>query len=88
MIKVDLTRASNPDHERLLEQYGVKGVPTIVFLDVTGKERENLRLMDYLPPKQFPGRMAALKTNENLDRERMTTMVKVQFFLNEPNGKP
>jgi thiol:disulfide interchange protein DsbD len=65
MIKVDLTRAGNPAHERLLQQYGVKGVPTIVFLDVSGKERQDLRLVDYLPPDQFLGRMAALKKSEN-----------------------
>jgi thiol:disulfide interchange protein DsbD len=65
MIKVDLTRAGNPVHERLLQQYGVKGVPTIVFLDVNGKERQDLRLVDYLPPDQFLGRMAALKKSEN-----------------------
>jgi len=65
MIKVDLTRAGNPAHERLLERYGVKGVPTIVFLDVSGKERKDLRLVDYLPPDQFLGRMAQLKKAGN-----------------------
>jgi thiol:disulfide interchange protein DsbD len=65
MIKVDLTRAGNPVHERLLQQYDIKGVPTIVFLDVNGKERQDLRLVDYLPPDQFLGRMAALKKSEN-----------------------
>jgi len=42
----------------LLKEYGVKGVPTIVFLDPNGKERRDLRLVDYLPPDQFLGRMA------------------------------
>ena len=40
MVKVDLTRKGNPVHERLLRQYGVKCVPTVVFLDREGKERE------------------------------------------------
>ena len=61
MIKLDLTRAGNQVHERLLQQYGVKGVPTIVFLDTSGKERQDLRLVDYLPSDQFLGRMAELK---------------------------
>jgi thiol:disulfide interchange protein DsbD len=39
----------------------VKGVPTIVFLDTDGKERRDLRLVDYIPSDQFLGRMAALK---------------------------
>ncbi len=33
MIKVDVTQAGDPLQEQLLKQYGVKGVPTIVFLD-------------------------------------------------------
>ena len=58
MVKVDLTRAGNAVHERLLQQYGIKGVPTILFIDASGKERADLRLVDYLPPDQFLGRMA------------------------------
>jgi thiol:disulfide interchange protein DsbD len=65
MIKVDLTRGGNPVHERLLRQYGVKGVPTIIFIGVNGKERQELRLVDYLPPDQFLGRMAELKKSED-----------------------
>ena len=61
MVKVDVTKGGNPVHERLLQQYTIKGVPTIVFLDRNGKERLDLRLVDYLPPDQFLGRMAELK---------------------------
>jgi thiol:disulfide interchange protein DsbD len=61
MVKVDVTRGGNALHERLLQEYGVKGVPTIVFLDKSGKERRDLRLVDYLPPDQFLGRMTELK---------------------------
>ena len=58
MIKVDLTRGGNRDHERWLNHYGVKGVPTVVFLDRAGKERQDLRLVDFLPPDRFLIRMA------------------------------
>jgi thiol:disulfide interchange protein DsbD len=61
MIKVDVTKGGDPLHEKLLKQYGVKGVPTIVFLDAHGKERADLRLVDFLPPELFLNRMAALK---------------------------
>ena len=44
MVKVDVTQAGNPLNERLLSQYGVKGVPTVVFLDLSGKER---RILDW-----------------------------------------
>jgi thiol:disulfide interchange protein DsbD len=58
MIKVDLTRKGNHDSDRLLQKYDVKGVPTIVFLDRRGKERRDLRLVDFLPADQFLIRMA------------------------------
>jgi thiol:disulfide interchange protein DsbD len=61
MIKVDLTRKGNPVHEGVLVQYNVKGVPTVLFLDREGKERGDLRLVDFLPADQFLMRMAALK---------------------------
>jgi thiol:disulfide interchange protein DsbD len=61
MIKVDLTRKGNPVHEDLLRQYGIKGVPTVVFLDREGDERRDLRLVDFLPADQFLIRMAEAK---------------------------
>jgi thioredoxin:protein disulfide reductase len=60
MVKVDLTQKGNPVNERLLAQYGVKGVPTVVFLDDQGNECQSLRLVDYLPPEQMLSRMAAI----------------------------
>jgi len=65
MVKVDLTRGGNPVHERLVQQFGIKGVPTIVFLEGNGKERSDLRLVDYLPPVQFIGKMAEVKKPGN-----------------------
>jgi thiol:disulfide interchange protein DsbD len=61
MIKVDLTRKGNPDSDRLLQKYGIKGVPTIVFLDKQGEERRDLRLVDFLPADQFLVRMAEIR---------------------------
>jgi thiol:disulfide interchange protein DsbD len=61
MVKVDVTHKGNPLHERLLDQYRVKGVPTVVFLDGQGREHPDLRLVDYLPPEQFLLRMARIK---------------------------
>ena len=60
MIKVDVTQGGNPLHERLLKQYNVKGVPTVVFLDAQGQERYDLRLVDVMPPDQFLNHIAGL----------------------------
>jgi len=37
-VKVDVTQGGNLFHEQLLQQFGVKGVPTVIFLDPSGKE--------------------------------------------------
>jgi len=64
MLKVDVTQGGNPLHEQLILHYEVKGVPTIVFLDRKGVERRDVRLVDYLPPEQFLGRMRELLKND------------------------
>jgi thiol:disulfide interchange protein DsbD len=64
MIKVDLTRKGNADNERLLQKYGVKGVPTVVFLDLQGEERRELRLVDFSPADQFLVRMAEIRKTQ------------------------
>jgi thiol:disulfide interchange protein DsbD len=61
MIKVDLTRKENSVHERLLKEYEVKGVPTVVFINRQGNERSDLRLVDFLPADQFLIRMTEAK---------------------------
>lgn len=62
MVKVDVTRGGNPYHEELLKKYDIKGVPTIVFVDASGKERADLRLVDYLPADKFLIRMREIET--------------------------
>ena len=57
MIKVDLTRKGIAEHESLLKKYHVKGVPTVLFLDREGKERRDLRVIDFLPADKFLIRM-------------------------------
>ncbi len=64
MVKIDLTRSGDPVHERLLSEYAVKGVPTVIFIDGHGKERRDLRLVDYLPPDEFLKRMEQLKKTQ------------------------
>ncbi|MBI4774051.1 MAG: thioredoxin family protein [Deltaproteobacteria bacterium] len=65
MIKVDLTSSGNAQQEileeSLLDRFEIKGVPTIIFLDAQGKERRDLRLVDFEPPEQFLRRMDRVK---------------------------
>jgi thiol:disulfide interchange protein DsbD len=61
MIKVDLTRKGDPLNEHLLRHYDVRGVPTVVFLDGNGRERGDLRVVNFLPPAQFMKHMAVVR---------------------------
>lgn len=65
MVKVDVTKGGNSLHDRLLQQFEIKGVPTIVFLDSAGREKRGLRLVDFVPPDQFIGRMAEARKPGN-----------------------
>jgi len=60
LVKVDLTGQDGQNYDGLLNQYNIKGVPTVVFLDQSGKERNDLRLVDFIPPEEFLIRMVAL----------------------------
>ena len=53
MIKVDVTGGDIPLHDRLLRQYDVRGVPTLVMLDDQGKERHELRVVDFVPAEEM-----------------------------------
>jgi thiol:disulfide interchange protein DsbD len=61
MIKVDLTRKGDLINAHLLGHYDVRGVPTVVFLDRNGRERRDLRVVDFLPPAQFIKHMAEVR---------------------------
>ena len=62
MIKIDLSRGDNPVEQALLQEYGVKGVPTIVFLDGAGHERHDLRLVEFMEPRRFVLQMRQIFT--------------------------
>ena len=57
MVKIDLTTDDNPEYQKLLQDYNVKGVPTVVFLDSNGQERHDLRLVEFMKPNEFILRM-------------------------------
>lgn len=53
MVKVDLTDYESPEAEQLRTQFGVTGVPEVLFLDVQGNEIQELRVIGYLGPDDF-----------------------------------
>jgi thiol:disulfide interchange protein DsbD len=61
MVKVDLTKKDRQNYDPLLSKYKVKGVPTVVFLDTSGRERKDLRVVDFIKPNEFLKIMVSLR---------------------------
>lgn len=47
MLKSDLTRENSPEVKALISRFGIRGVPTIVFIGADGVEREDLRIVQF-----------------------------------------
>jgi thiol:disulfide interchange protein DsbD len=56
-MKVDLTHFNSPEAEALRKQFGIQGVPTILFLDPGGREVPNTRVIGFLAPEPFLERL-------------------------------
>jgi thiol:disulfide interchange protein DsbD len=56
-LKVDLTTFDSSESEALRKEFGIAGVPTIVFLNPSGDEVKASRVIGYLPPAEFLDRV-------------------------------
>ncbi|HVM33513.1 MAG TPA: cytochrome c biogenesis protein CcdA [bacterium] len=50
LLKADLTQYSSGPVEGLKKQYGIMGVPTLIFIGPDGRENQGLRTVGFLPP--------------------------------------
>jgi len=48
MLKADLTKEGTPDVEKLRKDFGIWGVPTLVFIGPDGREHTGLRRVEYV----------------------------------------
>jgi thiol:disulfide interchange protein DsbD len=53
-----MTKIASPESVALSEKFGILGVPTIVFLDASGKERQDLRLVGFENADRFLERLS------------------------------
>jgi thioredoxin:protein disulfide reductase len=57
LYKADMTKAAAADTVALADKFKILGVPTIVFLDASGNERTDLRLVGFEEPDAFLKRL-------------------------------
>ncbi|MEI6083588.1 MAG: cytochrome c biogenesis protein CcdA [Verrucomicrobiota bacterium] len=53
MLKADLTRTGSPEVEQLTQKFQIRGVPTYIFLDATGREHAELRQVGFTGASEF-----------------------------------
>jgi thiol:disulfide interchange protein DsbD len=60
-IKADLTNGDDPTVKELTKRYAIVGVPTVVFIDSSGHEQQQLRLTGFENAEQFQKRLQQVK---------------------------
>ncbi len=59
-LKADLTHHGSPEVRALRKKFDIRGVPTIVFIDAAGRERANLRAVEFIDKTEFLSRLSKL----------------------------
>jgi thiol:disulfide interchange protein DsbD len=71
MIKLDMTSTKNmsPDELAATKRFEIKGAPTIIFLDGSGQEQEDLRLNEFEKPDEFLARMKQVESGATVAKK-------------------
>lgn len=77
-IDVNLTKAESPDAQAMVNAYEIQGVPTVVFLDPTGRERKDLRVVQYLSPDSFVEQIGRMKSRQNIESSTRSGSIRTQ----------
>ncbi|MBF0504480.1 MAG: thioredoxin fold domain-containing protein [Candidatus Omnitrophica bacterium] len=59
-LRMDVTDMDNSRVQRIIQEYGIDGVPTIVFLDSHGHEIPDSRIVGVVSSKEFSQALALL----------------------------
>ncbi len=63
-FKVDMTQYESERSERLREKFNIAGVPTVLFIDESGEEVEEARVVGFLRASQFLERVKMAQPRE------------------------
>jgi thiol:disulfide interchange protein DsbD len=59
-LRVDGTFELPPATQAVVDRHGVRGYPTILFIDSAGNERSDLRLVGFADAERFEGLLRAI----------------------------
>jgi thiol:disulfide interchange protein DsbD len=59
-LRADLTQSGSEEVLELRKKFGIRGVPTIVFIDRKGKERNDLRVVEFIEKDEFLKKLQSL----------------------------
>ncbi|MBI2061008.1 MAG: thioredoxin family protein [Nitrospirae bacterium] len=64
MVQADVTLDTSPASLDAQDRFEEDGVPTVLFLDASGVEREDLRIVSFVPPGKMVEKLNQLKSGE------------------------
>jgi thiol:disulfide interchange protein DsbD len=68
--RVDLTKFDSPEAQAWKKEYGIAGLPTVLFLGPDGREVEEVRVVGFVPPPEFRERLVrASRKGQRAERE-------------------
>jgi thiol:disulfide interchange protein DsbD len=59
-LRADITQSGSEEVVALRKKFGIRGVPTIVFIDRNGKERSDLRVVHFIEKEEFLKKLDSL----------------------------
>jgi thiol:disulfide interchange protein DsbD len=57
-LRVDATNQDDPKVQQNLQDYGIEGLPTVIFLDAKGQEIKDSRVIGFVTPEEFEQALA------------------------------
>ncbi len=60
-LRMDATNQDDSEVQKIIQEYGVEGVPTVIFLDSKGQEVKDSRVIGLVTPEEFLQAFAMLK---------------------------
>ena len=59
-LRMDVTDQNDPEVQKIAQEYGIEGVPTVIFLNTHGEEINNSRVIGFVTPQEFSQALALL----------------------------